>query len=255
MARAMRPKPARFSSIQVWTAPDAFQVYLALRGESVILVYLSWAAEFLLQLSGAALNWKTSKLLSALLGFLCLTDIVLFIFFQASANTLYPWASWAQQTGRYLLLIFLACEIIGMFLPEADRKKGSIVAGFMAVGIASMITVFSSQGDTLKDKLLDGEIAANMILLAFVSLGWISRARYLSAHWKWIAAGFVTLVGWDLTVTIFWKFFWTARQFYPLGTIAAYVVWIAAPLRGLSEFRASLGKRLELPKETYTRVM
>lgn len=215
------------------------------------LIYFSWAAEFLLQSIGAALNWKTSKLLSLVLAFLSLSDLFTFGVFQLNAR-LYPWASWGQTAGKYLLLIWLACEIIGLFVNKRSRAQAKITAAFISLASASFVIVFFSQGEALKDKLLDGEIAANMVLFVIVSLGWISQARYLNRHWRWIAAGFVVLIGWDLAVTVLWKFFWAARQYYPVGTIAAYVVWIAGPLRGLGEFRASLGSRLEVPKEVIT---
>ena len=99
----------------------------------------------------------------------------------------------------------------------------------------------------MKDRLLDGEIAASMILLGLIGLGWITRLSYLSNAWRWIAAGFVLLVGWDLAITALWTLWDGARYWYPLGTIAGQAVWVLGGLRKeQGEVRLELQSRAEM---------
>lgn len=192
--------------------------------------YAPWAAELLLECAGAALYLKRAKLLSAILTFCAVSDIALFFVF---GTRFYAWASWSQIAFKELMLIWLACSICGMFVAERRKSFASISAAFLSLGSAAMITAFAANGETLKDKLLDGEIAANMILLAIVFFGWISRRDKLDSTWKWIAFGFMVMVGSDLVFTVLWTFWDGARHFYPLGAIAAYAVWIIGPLKTL----------------------
>ena len=119
-------------------------------------------------------------------------------------------------------------------------------AAFLSLGSASIIVAVGTAGETLKQKLLDGEIAANMILLGFVAVGWISRREKLNQAWKWIAVGFMVMVGSDLLFTALWMAWDWARHLYPIGAISAQLIWIAGQLRTirLPECRANLGQRI-----------
>jgi hypothetical protein len=203
---------------------------------------LCWAIEFILEAIGAYLYIGRSKLLSAILAVCAVGDFVTAIVLHFLGATAYGKTFWGFYSLKYLMLIWLACSICGMFVAERRKSFATISAAFLSLASGALITVFSANGETLKDKLLDGEIAANMILLAIVFIGWIGRRDRLEQTWKWIALGFMVMVGSDLVFTILWTFWEGARHWYPMGAIAAYLIWVAGPLRRvkLPEFRQSL---------------
>jgi hypothetical protein len=219
------------------------------------MIYLIWSAEFFLESLGAILNIKTSRVLSTLLAFCAASDAVTYFFYQSARQNAYAWSYWYARVGKYLILIWLGCEICGMFAHNIGKVQTRVMAAFISLCAGAFVTVFFCQGETLKNRLLDGEIGANMILFALVAIGWISRQKLLNRHWKWIAAGFVTLIGWDLLCTILWEFWAGARHWYPLGTVVAYAIWIVGPMRCLGEFRQSLGHRVEVTEKIFTRVI
>jgi hypothetical protein len=207
-------------------------------------VLIFWALEFILESCGAYLYWQKSKMLSSLLGMCATGDLITFLFYgQAS----YASAFWIFYSLKYLMLVWLACSICGMFVAEKRKSFATLSAAFLSLGSAAMITVFASAGETLKNKLLDGEIAANMILLAVVFIGWIGRRDRLTGMWKFITFGFMVMVASDLIFTILWTFWDGARHFYPIGAISAQLIWIIGPLRSvrLPEFRKSLGHEVK----------
>lgn len=230
-------------------------------------IYLAWMAEIVLECIGSFLYRKRSPLLSILLGFCAFTDFAAVPFAQNYPNLIHGCLGWAQCSVKELMLIWLACSICGMFVSENRKSITVISAAFLSLASAAIIAVFSFAGETLKDKLLDGEIAANMILLGFVAVGWISRRDRLKGNWQWIVAGFMVLVGSDLIFTILWAgmpeirisshvlmpaWEWTgARHWYPLGAISAYLIWCIGPLRSvrLTEFRQSLDKKFPAVEE------
>jgi hypothetical protein len=205
-------------------------------------VYSPWAAMFILECIGARIYSKRSKLMAVYFATAVMLDAGAFAIFQNCGIDFYAWSAWAAKGIRGLMLIWLACSICGMFVAERRKSFATISAAFLSLASGALITVFSANGETLKDKLLDGEIAANMILLAIVFIGWIGRRDRLEQTWKWIALGFMVMVGSDLVFTILWTFWEGARHWYPMGAIAAYLIWVAGPLRRvkLPEFRQSL---------------
>jgi len=213
----------------------------------MIAVYGPWMAELTLEVIGAALYFKRSKIISAYFAVTALMDVATFLIFQNFSRETYVMASWSRHGIRNVMLLWIGCAICGMFLAERNKAQSRITAAFLALAAGAMVTAFAADGDTLKDCLLDAEIAATMILLVFVTVGWISRNRILPNIWKWIAVGFMVLVGSDLLFTGLWTFWGGARHWYPLGAIAAQLTWIAGPLRSfhLPECRANLGVRLK----------
>ncbi len=209
------------------------------------MIFHAWAAEFALECIGSALYYNKNKLLSVLLAFCAVGDATTCLIYQAARQTLYANSYWIARSGKYLLLVWLACSICGMFVAERRKSFGTISAAFLSLSSGALITVFSATGETLKDKLLDGEIAANMVLLGMVFVGWVSRRDRLDSTWKWITAGFMVMVGSDLVFTILWTFWDGARHWYPLGAITAQLIWVAGPMRKvkLPECRADLGKK------------
>lgn len=206
--------------------------------------YLPWAVELILECAGAQIYFRRSKLLSAILAFCALSDVALFIIF---GRPIYPWASWVQMAGKGLLLIWLGCSICGMFVAERDKVKTVLATGFISAASMSLVVSAFFSRDSLKDRLLDAEIVASILLLGMIALGWIGRSSYLSAEWKIITAGFVLMVGSDLLFTALWTFWDGARHWYPLGTIAAQLVWVAGPILPyrLKDCRPSLGQRVQ----------
>lgn len=209
--------------------------------------YLWWAAELLLECAGAALTIRRSRLLAFILTVSAITDIAAFLVFQFCARAVYAWSYWAQHSIKNLMLCWLACAICGMFVAERNKFQARIATAFLSVGAIALVAAFAFNGETLKERLLDGEIAANGILLGFVVLGWITRKAFLSREWKWITAGFMVMVGGDLAVTILWTFWDGARHWYPLTTIAALLMWAFGPMlpHKLSCVQYGLGVKIE----------
>lgn len=204
--------------------------------------YLPWAVELLLECAGAALYVKRSKLLATILTFCAISDIALFF---VLGTRFYVWFSWPQIAFKELMLIWLAYSICGMFVAEKHRSCAAGSVAIITAISAALLSLVSASGETLKDRLLDAEIAADMILLGMVVLGWICRRDRLDSTWKWIAAGFVLMAGSDLAFTALWTFWDGARHWYPLGAISAQLVWVIGPLRKvrLPECRANLGRK------------
>lgn len=240
-------------------------------------VYFPWAVMFILECIGARLYSNRSKLMAVYFAASLFLDAIAFAIFKNCHIDYYAWMAWAAKGLRGLMLIWLACSICGMFVAEKRKSFATLSAAFLSLGSAALITVFASSGETLKDKLLDGEISANMILLGIVALGWIGRRDRLTGAWKWIVAGFVLMVGSDLAFTILWAgmpavrinshilipaWQWAgARHWYPLGAIAAQLIWLIGPLKAdwdakkpytLPEFRQSLEK--QFPKVEKVRI-
>jgi len=210
-----------------------------------------WVAEFVLESIGAIIYSTRNRLLSILLVFCAVSDAATFAIFRFLGSYAYAWSYWASRSLKYLLLVWLGCAICGMFVQERRKSMAVFSAAFLSVGSASIIVAVGSAGETLKQKLLDGEIAANMILLGFVAVGWISRREKLNQAWKFIAVGFMVMIGSDLVFTALWMVWDGARHWYPLGCISAQVLWICGPLKSvrLGEFRKSLEKRFPAVEE------
>lgn len=203
-----------------------------------------WMAEFLLEASGSILNFKRARLLSVILAIIALMDVVTFFFFRFWPEN-YWLATWTRHAIRNLLFVLLGCSVCGMFAEKVNRIQAGITAAVLSLSTGAMVLAMGMSGKTLSDKLLEGEIVACLMLLAYIALAWIGSAGKLSADNKWIAAGFVVMVGSDLVFTILWTFWDGARHWYPLGCISAQLIWIAGPLRKvrLPEFRKSLEKK------------
>lgn len=208
----------------------------------MISVYGPWAAELTLEAIGAALYFKRSKILSAYFAITALMDVVTFAVFRYWPEV-YPTATWSRHGIRNLILIWLGCSICGMF--SEKRVQSAITAAFLSLGTAALVLSVGLAGETIKDKLLDAEIVACFVLLAYVALAWIG-GRTLESDNKWKAAGFLVMIGSDLIFTLLWLKWDGARHWYPLGAIAAQLVWIIGPLRSvkLPECRADLGHKI-----------
>jgi len=218
-------------------------------GAIMTAVYVPWIAEFILESAGAVLNFRKSKLLSCLLALCAVGDAVTFTLLMVSSRDVYAWSYWGMRAGKYLLLCWLACEICGRMVAEKNRVTTKASTAFVSLISISLVAAVSSRAETLADRLLDGEIAANFILLGVVAVGWMTRKTFLSKDWKWMSAGFVVMIGGDLAVTLLWLVWPDAWRLYPVGGIAALLVWVIGPLRNvkLPEVRLDLGARLQVP--------
>jgi len=171
-------------------------------------------------------------------------DLVTFLMFGSASYVL---AFWIYSTIKGLMLIWLACSICGMFVAENRKSVTMLSAAIISLGAASLVIAMAFTGETLKEILLDGEIAANFILLGMIFLGWLGRRDKLTAEWKWITAGFMLMVGGDLLFTLLWYFWDGARHWYPVSTIGAQLIWAISPLipHRLCHARADLGQRIQ----------
>jgi len=217
-------------------------------------IHSAWMAELLLESWGAFLYRRRSPLLSVILSFTALTDVAAFAFAGILPPTwIYFWAGWGQFYAKELMLIWLGCAICGMFAEGQNKPQAVISAALISLIVIVLVMVFFFQGETLKDRLLAAECVADTILLAIVFVAWIGRRAKLSNEWKWITAGFLVMVGTDVLFTVGWFSAETMRHWYPVGQIAAYLIWVAGPLRKvrLPEFRKSLGHEMpEVQKVT-----
>lgn len=206
-----------------------------------------WAAEMLLECAGAYFNLKRSKLLSAILLLCAVCDAATFLIFELFGRTAYAWSYWGAHSLKGLLLIWLGCSICGKLVNEKDESKVTYVSAFTSMVTLGLVTSCMFSADTLKNRLLDGEITANLMLAGLIGLSWICRQSAISGQWKWIVTGFLMMIGSDLLFTALWTFWDGARHWYPLGTIAALGVWVAGPILPyrLKDCRLSLGQRVQ----------
>lgn len=219
-------------------------------------IFTGWFIEFILESAGAILYRKRSPLLSVILAFCALTDVSAYALTGILPPTwIYFWGAWGQFYAKELMLIWLGCAICGMFVEGRNRPQAVISAGMVSLFTIAIVMACCFSEQTLKDRLLAAECVADTILLVIVFVAWIGRGARLSNEWKWITAGFLVMVGTDVLFTIGWFSAETIRHFYPLGCIAAQLIWVAGPLRKvkLPEFRQSLEKRF--PKVEEMRVM
>jgi hypothetical protein len=215
-----------------------------------------WIAEFFLESAGAILNFKRSRALSVILALIALMDVVTFVVFRFWPEH-YWQATWIRHAIRNMLLIWLGCSICGMF--SENRVQDTIAAAFLSLGIAALVFFVGSAGETIKDKLLDAEIVACFVLLAYIAMVWMS-GNALESDNKWKTAGFLVMIGSDLIFTLLWDgmptlqlghltipaWHWDgARHWYWTGAALAYGVWVIGPLRRvrLGEFRVRLQHR------------
>lgn len=156
---------------------------------------------------------------------------------------IYFWAGWGQFYIKELMLIWLGCSICGMFADGKRRTQATIYAGLISLGTVAFIMVCCFSEQTLKDRMLSAECVADFILMAILFVAWIVCGTTLSKERKWMTAGFLVMVGTDVFFTIGWFSAATMRHWYPVGQIAAYLVWVAGPLKAESgEFRMWLAK-------------
>lgn len=212
-------------------------------------------AELILEAWGAFLYRRSSPLLSVILSFCALTDIAAFALVGILPPAwIYFWAGWGQFYVKELMLVWLGCSICGMFVKDRNRTQAVISAALLSLGTIAIVMACCFAEQTVKDRLLAAECVADTILLAIV-VACIGCGAKLSNEWKWITAGFLVMVGTDVVFTIGWFSAETIRHWYPLGAIAAYLIWVAGPMRRvkLPEFRQSLEKKF--PKVEEMRVM
>lgn len=211
---------------------------------------LPWAAEFILELIGARLalrrrNW----ILFALFAFCALSDIAIFeVGRWFGFATIYAWSYWAQRTGKSVLLIILACCIVGKMVKEIHAGTVRLVSAAVTIlGSAFVVKAFSD-GETLRDRLQDAAMAGTLFMLVIVAVGFISRCAYLRGTSKLTAIAFLVQVLSDIAITAAWTQWDAAKHFYPMGTIPAYLIWCwsllkkeEAPVSG--EARLGIGTR------------
>jgi len=209
------------------------------------MIYSPWFIELALEVLGAMLYFRRSRLLCSLFSFLAASDIILTAGYHLARQTVYWQFYWAQRFGKYFILILLACSICGMFVAEKDRSAKIGSSAIIALGTFGLVTVVFCMAHSLKDSLLAAEIAANVVMAVIIWLAWLGRRSVLSAEQKSITLGFIVLIASDIIFTAFWMNWHGARHFYPLGMITAYLIWVAGPLRKITlpECRADLGKK------------
>lgn len=212
----------------------------------------AWMAELVLESFGAYLYRRRSPLLSTILYFCAITDSAAYLLRGfLPATWIYFWGSWGQFYVKELMLVWLGCAICGMFAESRGMSKSQAIisATMLSAFTIAFSIAFCFSAETLKGRILAAEITADTILLVIIAVAWITGSgKRLPNIWKWITAGFLVMVGSDMLFTIGWFSTEKIRHFYPLGAIAAYLIWCIGPLRSarLTEFRQSLG--YEIPK-------
>ena len=212
--------------------------------------FLSWFLSFCLEARGSFRGFRYRaelKTLFGLLAFKASADLITFLIYVYAPNA-YPWASWVSWAGHSLILCFLGCQVCGRLLAEKNQAAVTIYAAVLALVAGTVAAVVFAQGETLKDRLLDGSIAADCMIFGLIVLAWTTKRRGLDRHWNMIAAGIVVQVGWELAVTFCWQYWDGARHLLPIGELSALILWNYA-VRSETVVRQGLGVVCE-PTET-----
>lgn len=196
-----------------------------------------WYLEFSLEVCGA-LRTRRYPLLSLYLAVAAIADIATFSILQAYGWSAYAVADWIQLAIKYLILIFLACQVCGKMLAEKKMHRAALIFSTIAAGIIS--AVYQS-GETITDRLLDAEIAACMFLGILILVAWFGRIRPLDRPWAMIAGGIVTLLALNGAAAYAWKFWEPAKHVITGAEIASLVLFNLAPGMKLSELRQGIG--------------
>ena len=214
----------------------------------------AWAAEFLLETSGAILTFRRFRLLSVLLAFRALADIFTFVAAYQLGADAYIASMWALRGVQYFLLCGLACQIVGRMIEER-RDLAPYIVGMCAIAGLG-VGLFSHQADSLMNKFLDAEISASALLAILITLGWAMKKMNLSGPWGWIAVGFLISVGGNALCALLWKFFPEANRLYPVPAIAALVIWNWSGLQRSGEaVRLKLTPKVVQDDEDFLREM
>lgn len=203
-----------------------------------------WLIEFILEAAGAIRYRKTNRLLSFILAFCALTDALASVLkLHYSATAINGWYAWGQFALKELFLVWLACAICGVAVKQ--KSVAFLSSAFISLATCAFIVVFAFQGETLKDRLLDGEISATTIMLIIIAVAWVSKLCTIPPKWKIITLGFAVMVGGDFLLTLLWKHWNGAEYWQQIPTLAGYLIWCVGPLRAvkLPECRADLAKR------------
>ena len=209
---------------------------------------LGWLVEFVLESAGAFIYFRRNKLLCFILSFCAVTDF-LAACFQGTVShaVLYGRCGWVQYALKELMLVWLACQICGMFVAEQNRLQVRATAAFISLGTCALVMVAFFTADGLKERLLNGEIAANVVLMGIIFLGWLGRRDLLSKEWQAVTLGFLVMIIGDILVSAL-SYFWVAVQNWQAApTIAGQIVWLLGPYvpHKLPCARAGLGQRVQ----------
>lgn len=244
-------------------APCASPIFHPANDSGIAMILcLNWFLEFLLEISGAIFSYRRRMLPVALyMTFRAFSDIAGFLILHNCGWRSYAWSLWTSRAFQFALLCVIVAQLLGRFLIEVNRKKIVLMAGALLFVSFWGISAAIKNAQTWPDKFLDADLAGRFLLMLIVAGGWFAAKYRLERPWSLIAAAMITGLAWDSAITLTWKLgFWLsahgfaegtvlqgARYLYPLGRIAALVLWNWALLgkTRLRVVRVSLGNRLQ----------
>lgn len=241
--------PVGAFAISIHSAHGAYQDFLLpvapsnkLGGRMTTAALIFWGIQCFLEFAGCLLAFRRRRELPLLfwfLAFVAASDLLSLYIYKYHPHS-YAWASWYNYAGHWLFLCPLACQVCGKLL----KDKGWWMLAALSVLCAVVLAVGICYAEPdLKQRLLNSALAADMVIWVGIGVAWISRTDRLQGAWKWIAAGILASVGWDLLITFLWSKWAYAGVWLPVGEIAGLLAWnIAAMGRfRLASMRQGLG--------------
>jgi len=205
-------------------------------------LFVLWFGEFCLEFRGLSRSTRY-PLLAAVFGWCAAGDVISILVAAGYGWEPYIIAYWIFKAGKYLLLCLLACWIGSMMVKPDPRG---------AAGLAFLVTLFfiglymaCSRGP-IGNRLIDGGIAAAMILAGLIGLAWTSGAKIpLPRDWRMIAAGLLILLLGDALILAAAKLWWPAHNLKWAAEYAQLIMWNVALKPAVIAARIPLGVKIE----------
>lgn len=213
--------------------------------------FLAWFCEFSLASWGAFRSYRKLLSLFVYLAFRACADVALVLILHYKP-AFYGWANWAQKGIQYAILCFVAAQMCALASGYKNRSKVVLYASGLAVLGGKFAVAVFARGDTPADKILDTALAAQMILLVGIFLA--GAEKRLPAEWRVVFYGMLTALASNVAVTMASKYWLGALYLMPVGELIALGMFLYAPSKIKTEFRACLGYRAEPTEVIKTRV-
>jgi hypothetical protein len=210
----------------------------------------AWAAEFVLESSGAVLAARRRlTLLSLLLGWRAFADIMTFLIALRWGGNVYGVAFWAAQLVQYALLCALALQIVSKQVKEW-RRLGPYLWPVLGLFCAIIgLAVYRAGG--FAARFLDAEIAASGFLGVVIAVGFLSEKERVEWPWGGVAIGLIVAIAGNALCAILWKLWPSAASLYPVPALVSLSAWNIAAIRGSESARLSLPPKLPVQSQLY----
>lgn len=186
---------------------------------------LAWLTEFLLESTGAYFAFRRRlKILSFLLAWRAIMDVVTFAIFALNLHPGYGYTFWAGQAVQYALLYALGIQLAAKMVQDY-RPITQYVYKIWAVAASVCAYVFVTT-ELFEHKFARAEAISSFLLLAVVLLGWIGRKKGLEEPWRLIVVALcVATAGNAACAVAASTFLPAALSLYPIPAILALLIW------------------------------